>query len=210
MGEKDKEVTLEEYALRWLAKCFKGYAPIGCLTDVVNLSFAILGKPPATNPDEHVALAAMQEMKEKASSKDIYNIWLPTHLMMDAEYDDCLCWLLLEYLHRLKNTELEVLIQLPANAEAAEPDEMEGIVTHIQHVASRTATSDAKHSRIQIFRDRESGNAKALIGTWRNNCTESEFSVAKKGSSHKLLKQKCVPWWHGFRSRGPGPICNSI
>lgn len=46
--EEDKgiktEKTLEEYSLRWLVKALAGYNVSGCLTDVVNLLFAISGE----------------------------------------------------------------------------------------------------------------------------------------------------------------------
>jgi len=150
--EKDKEVqvSLEHHAVRWLAKAFRGYGPVGCLTDVVNLVYAMLGRPQPLEASEDAAIEVMQAFQDRLSRKDFAGLWIPTHLVHDAESDDALSWLLLEHIHKLNNTRLEVLIQLPADEK-------------LDSVASFLKSHSAG---VQVFRDKDSTNGKAVSGTW--------------------------------------------
>jgi len=151
--EKDveSEVSLEHHALRWLTKAFKGYGPVGCLTDLVNLVYALLNMQQPGEASEEAAMAAVSRFQEILDARKFSELWLPTHLAHDAESDDALTWLLLEYLHQEQGTELEVLIQLPADEK-------------VNDVAEFLKNHKAKH--VQVFRDADSSNAKAVGSTW--------------------------------------------
>ena len=94
----------------------------GCLTDVVNLLFAMANNQAPDNqaklestemklPEEEV-LKLIEETKRKIHANELAGLWIPTHVVHDCEVDDRLCWLLLEYLHRKLGTELTVLCQV--------------------------------------------------------------------------------------------------
>ena len=97
------KITLEQYSLRWLSKAFAGYNALGCLTDIANLLFAMKGPPPATKPTEDEVVAGLEEVVGKLRANDLTDIWIPTHMIHDAETDDMLAWLLLTHVHRLKD-----------------------------------------------------------------------------------------------------------
>jgi len=150
--EKDKEmeVTLEHHALRWLAKAFKGYGPVGCLTDVVNLVYAIFKMEQPSEAREDAAVEAVQKLQEKMDKGDFSELWIPTHLVHDAESDDSLSWLLLEYIHSKMGSQLQVLIQLPQD----------------EKIDPISAYLTSHSSNVQVFRDKDSSNGKAVASTW--------------------------------------------
>jgi hypothetical protein len=161
--EKDKQndVTLEQHALRWLTKAFKGYGPVGCLTDVVNLVYAMLEKPQPEEACEQDAIDAINEFQDKLMVKQSFdNVWIPTHLSHDAESDDSLSWLLLEYIHRLHGSQLEVLIQLPLEEKVDSVRKF--LLTH--------------PCGVQTFRDKDSSNGKAVTATWSRYATLEKTS----------------------------------
>jgi len=146
----ESDVSLEHHALRWLTKAFKGYGPVGCLTDVVNLVYAMLNMQQPAEASEAEAMAVVSRLQEMLDQRKFSELWIPNHLFHDAESDDSLSWLLLEYLHRIQGTELEVLIQLPAE------ERINDIADFLQ-----------KHkANVQIFRDGEASNGKAVGSTW--------------------------------------------
>eukprot|EP00966_Prymnesium_polylepis_P208392 4827608-Prymnesium_polylepis.1 len=53
----------------------------------------------------------------KILAGDFTDLWIPTHVVHDAETDDMLSWLLLEHVHLQLGTELQVLVQLPDDPE---------------------------------------------------------------------------------------------
>merc|ERR1719265_1966094 len=65
--EKDGEidVTLEHHALRWLTKAFRGYGPVGCLTDMVNLVYAVLKMEQPKEASEEAVMGAIKRLQEK-------------------------------------------------------------------------------------------------------------------------------------------------
>lgn len=150
--EKDKEmdVTLEHHSLRWLTKAFRGYGPVGCLTDLVNLVYAVLKMEQPKEASEEAVMDAMKRLEEKMKKNDLADLWIPTHLAHDAESDDALTWLLLQRLHELQKTRLEVLIQMPP--EAAQDEISQFLKGH--------------GTKIQVFRDKDSSNGKAVSNTW--------------------------------------------
>lgn len=146
----ESDVSLEHHALRWLTKAFKGYGPVGCLTDLVNLVYCMLHMTQPAEASEADAMAAVSKFQEMLDQQRLNELWLPTHLAHDAETDDCLCWLLLTRLHQMQGTELEVLIQLPAEEKCHD-----------------IADCLREHKgNIQIFRDEDSSNGKAVGATW--------------------------------------------
>jgi hypothetical protein len=154
--EKDKEtsVSLEHHALRWLSKAFKGYGPVGCLTDVVNLVYAIMNLQPPLEANEQAVISVVANFQDHLRRKDLAGLWIPTHMVHDAESDDALSWLLLEHLNRLQGKKLEVLIQLPDDTN------QDGISAFLE--------SRADSERVQVFRDSESNNGKAVSSTWNH------------------------------------------
>jgi len=115
MIDNGKTVSLQHHSLRWLGKAFAGYNVVGCLTDVANLIFAMNGPPPSrdTKPSEQEIVDVLDGVVTKLCAEDFTQLWVPTHMMNDAEVDDNLAWLLLEHVHRLRRTRLRVLVQLP-------------------------------------------------------------------------------------------------
>lgn len=146
-----KEEKAENYSLRWLGKAFKGYGPVGCLTDVVNLIYAMTSPYPPEVAEEKIVTSVVEQFKLRLDSKDFQSLWIPSHIVHDAEVDDSLVWLLLEYVHRLQGTELHVMVQLPPGDTF---DSLEGKVR--AHAGSRCTT----------FRDPDSGNSKPIKSTW--------------------------------------------
>jgi hypothetical protein len=152
-GEMKSE-KLENHSLRWLGKAFKGWAPVGCLTDCINLIYAMTSHIPPENADENVVVAAVEQFKQKIDAHEYSSLWIPTHYVHDAEVDDALSWLLLEYLHRLQSSKLYVLVQLPENGGEYTFDPLE------------VKTNNLPAGRYRVFRDQESGNGKAVTQTW--------------------------------------------
>lgn len=94
----------------------------------------------------------LEEMYTKIFEKrDFTGLWVPTHLVHDAETDDQLCWLILEYVHRHLGTQLHVLIQLPNERE----------FDVVQRVLAKPEGS-GEQPRVKVFRDVDSGNQVAL------------------------------------------------
>lgn len=115
---KMETVTLEQYGLRWLGKAMAGFNPDGCLTDVVNAVVAMLYKDNKSigHMSEKEVLQALSEFENKVRRNKLDDLWIPTHLIHDAESDDMLVWGLLEHLHESQNTKLQVTVQLPDTA----------------------------------------------------------------------------------------------
>ena len=153
-------VSLEHAALRWVSKALGGFGPAGCFTDLVNLVFAMMNRPPCGDlvsmpsriasataapliPSETeilLVLAAFQQRLAAGRSDWLHGsggalrvksqpLWVPTHLVMDCESDDTLCWALLTHMHAcLKESNddsdggvrdgLQVIAQLPSSEPA--------------------------------------------------------------------------------------------
>ena len=84
----------------------------GCLTDVVNLLFAMANRQSPEMKLESKVLKLIENIDRKIHANELEGLWILTHLVHDCEVDDQLCWLLLEYLHRKLGTELTVLCQV--------------------------------------------------------------------------------------------------
>ena len=121
-GEETTQ-DLETFSFRWLGKAFSGYSVKGCLTDVVNLLFAMAelyddGKDPKELAESEIA-RKLTEVVTKVNKGDFSGLWVPTHIVHDSESDDLLCWLLLEHIHKKLGSDLQVLVQFPPVRRAA-------------------------------------------------------------------------------------------
>jgi hypothetical protein len=111
---KEETDTLEQFSMRWLSKALVGFKPKGCLTDLVNLIFAMEHKKPEKDMSEREIVQVIEDFRGKIRSKRVEKLWIPDILMHDAENDDMLCWVLLEFIRdTLQLGKLEVHIQLP-------------------------------------------------------------------------------------------------
>jgi len=139
-------VNFEQHAFRWLGKALSAYGPEGALTDVVNLTFAMLGQDFNDLTDIQVA-DKIRALKRKIETKDLGDLWIPNYFFMDAECDDCLVWALLQYVSQLNGTasEFKVLIQLPEDP-----------------VLDPLAHKWSKQHNCEVWRDPGSRNGKAL------------------------------------------------
>jgi len=147
-GEK---VPYEQHAVRWLSKIFSAYGPLGTMTDIVNLVFAMMtsSPTPASQTNETCVVDLLGAFSERMASKSFEGLWIPTHFAMDAEMDDCMCWVLLEHIHRVKGTQLRVLVQLPTDP-----------------AVDALADDLAKANGCNIFRDPDSQNCNAIKKYW--------------------------------------------
>ena len=57
----------------------------GSPTDVANLVFAMRGEPPAGELSEREVVEAIDEVSDKIARGDFSGLWVPTHLVHDAE-----------------------------------------------------------------------------------------------------------------------------
>jgi len=147
-GETE-EVTLEQFSFRWLSKAFTGYNVQGCLTDVTNLVFCMARKGQPEEVDESQVAEVITMTGEKIVAGNFADLWIPTHFVQDAETDDLLSWLVLEHVHKKLKTELQVLVQLPADEDF---DCIQAFLKELQYTKGR----------VQVFRDYESRNQAAL------------------------------------------------
>uniref|UniRef100_A0A7S0EPC2 Uncharacterized protein n=1 Tax=Phaeocystis antarctica TaxID=33657 RepID=A0A7S0EPC2_9EUKA len=154
---KTGEVTthdLETFSFRWLGKAFSGYSVKGCLTDVVNLVFAMAelydddGKDPKDLPESEIA-DKITAVVTKVNAGDLSGLWVPTHIVHDSESDDLLCWLLLEQIHKTLGSDLQVLVQFPPSGAA-------DLHAYVEKMSAR--------KNVTFFRDDESKNERAVRG----------------------------------------------
>merc|ERR550537_1389576 len=99
---EEETTTYEQFGLRWLAKALTGFKPDGCLTDVVNLIYAMMGDPPEKDQTEQDVMRTLEDFKKRLASNGrsgFQDLWIPDKLVHDAESDDMLVWLLLRHVH---------------------------------------------------------------------------------------------------------------
>jgi len=146
-------VTWEHQGLRWVGKSLGGFKPAGCLTDVVNLVFAMKGYTPA-QIDAGLSATDIGRVIRQFTQHDLRDstkLWVPTHLLVDCESDDMLAWCVVETINKLNRTQLAVLAQLPEDSEADRIQEF---------LSSRMGRN------VIVFRDPQSRNMKALSQYW--------------------------------------------
>jgi len=151
------KTTYEQYSMRWLSKAFAGYNVVGCLTDVANLLFAMDGPPPDKLKDvEREVIGTVNRVITHLRKGDFDNLWVPTHMVHDAETDDKLAWLLLKWVHKQRKSEaaFKVLVQLPvANTDYPELEEI-------------VETLKSSQLGCEVFRDPSARNQKAIKQSW--------------------------------------------
>jgi len=171
--------TLELYACRWLSKAFTGYAPDGALVDVVNLAWAMSGRPiPMENGKINLTDIQIAEeitrVHQKITDKRMFDLWIPSKFVMDAEVDDNLCWIWLESIHRAQGTKLQVLVQLPQDSELDD-----------------VAESMGKVDGCTVWRDPDSRNSepvkKAYGGDWKKSPRDQGLRPGRSGEDIEPL-----------------------
>jgi len=115
--EGGKTTPYADYSLRWLSKVFLSYGPQVLVTDIVNLIFAMMKMDTQVVPQEAMIVDVIDRFREKLKEGDVDDLWIPTHFIMDAESDDFMAWAIIEHVHRLRGTDLELLVQLAADPE---------------------------------------------------------------------------------------------
>jgi len=155
LTEKDKDgkletSTYEQFGVRWLAKALTGFKPDGVLTDVVNLIYAMMGEPPTEAQTEKDVIEKLEKFKVKLS-RDHSDMWIPDVLLHDAESDDMMVWLLLQYVHKQRGSQLEVQVQLPQAQDTQD--------TRLDEKAHFWSTLAC----VKVFRDPDSKNLEALL-----------------------------------------------
>jgi len=146
---ENETTTYEQFGLRWLAKALTGFKPDGCLTDVVNLIYAMTGDPPEKDQTEQDVIRKLEDFKKRLARngrRGLQDLWIPDKLLHDAESDDMLVWLLLRHVHRKIGSTLDVLVQLPPGSGLNEKEQCwSGLPSTI------------------VFRDQDSKNLDALL-----------------------------------------------
>merc|ERR1719382_206792 len=104
---------------------------------------------PTGQIDEGGIAEMVEKFRQKIASKDFEDLWIPTHFAMDAETDDSLCWLILEYIHRARGSKLNLMVQLPTDP-----------------VVDGLATDFTKAGIGNILRDPDSANTDAIKKYW--------------------------------------------
>ena len=145
--------TLEQTSLRWLSKFLCAYGPKGCFGDVVNLAFAVLsvaseGHTEASTCDVLKRFGMLLRRASYEGRTAFDGLWIPTHLVHDAESDDIMTLAILQYMHEVSGTELQVLVQLPS-----EPT--------FDPLAEKFTTGPGA-SNCQVYRDAQSRNGAAI------------------------------------------------
>lgn len=116
LEDKDgKMVSYEQHAFRWLGKSLSAFGPTGCMTDVVNMIYAMMQATPTASREEGDIKKQISDFKEKLRNCDFSGLWLPSHYVMDAETDDIFCWVLLDYIHSCRGSRFKMLVQLPTD-----------------------------------------------------------------------------------------------
>lgn len=149
--QNDTEIA-QDFAFRWISKALVGYKPVGCLSDVVNTAFAMEGKCPKGLSEEKIA-ETVWNFASKLKNDNLSSLWIPTHIVVDCESDDTMVWLMMEYIHRKRSTQLHVLAQLPDDKDC------DDVATHLSLIKN-----------VNVFRDADSGNKKNVLknlrGAW--------------------------------------------
>jgi len=109
---RDTEKDTIGQGFRWLSKAFDCFGFSGSLADVVNMVFAMMGQQPG-RPGQAEVVQVVDDFNSRFRSGDWKRLWVPTHMMHDAEYDDMGSWLLLASVHYKRQSTLQVMIQLP-------------------------------------------------------------------------------------------------
>ena len=153
----DASTTLEQHSLRWLSSALLAFGPEGCLGDLVNLVVAMHSSTMPVDVSQRALVGTLTQFGGMLKSGDAAqqlcnrNIWVPTHLVHDAESDDTLAWLMLEHVRRLLGLpQLQTVVQLPEDPVFDKGEE---------HFLSKGSI---------VFRDADSENAEAVAKNIRH------------------------------------------
>lgn len=107
---KYENTTLEQHSVRWLSKALSAYKIEGCLTDVVNLIYAMT-KHNTINQTESDVIEVINYFKN-AIDDDIIgcihkHFWVPDIFIHDCEVDDVLCRIII----KLFNNKVKEIVQ---------------------------------------------------------------------------------------------------
>lgn len=112
---KYEDTTLGQYSVRWLSKALSAYKIEGCLTDVVNLIYAMtkhksVSLDKSDNQTESDIVEVINHFKG-AIDDDLLGCihWWPDIFIHDCEVDDVLCRIII----KLFNNKVIELIQVP-------------------------------------------------------------------------------------------------
>lgn len=123
--DKNETVTLEQYSLRWLSKAIGAYKIVGCLTDVVNLIYAMLKIDPNVKQTELDVCNTIETFGVWLSNGNFKShMWIPDVIIHDNEKDDALCVILC----RALNAKLEEYVQIPADH-----PQVQDVLKHFPH-----------------------------------------------------------------------------
>jgi hypothetical protein len=149
-GEEETK-TFEQFGLRWVSKALTGFKPDGCLTDVVNLVYAMQGDPPAAPEEEEAVVRKLEQFRERLSSATppFEQMWIPNKLVHDAETDDMLVWLLLRYIHKKMKSQLEVVVQLPQLPDQEDP--LKVVADVWERLPGTTVLRDAQSKNLEAL-----------------------------------------------------------
>jgi hypothetical protein len=111
-NDKGNITTYGQYAMRWWSKIIGGYKVIGCMTDFINLIFAIMIKDP-TGMDPKQVFDVIEEFVIQLKNKDFTNMWIPNYILHDSELDDMEVWVTIQYICNELGIKLIVLAQMP-------------------------------------------------------------------------------------------------
>lgn len=161
--------TLENYSMRWLGKCLNLWVLKGCLTDIVNTICAMLGAddPHQLNETQLTTLVdkfadLLIDVKEVGGTTGTLEwLWLPDIVMMDAEGDDCVAWVLCLYLANLTSRNMKTYVQLPQDGQTIEVD-VGGKKVAKTVDFSVVSRNLGKNPDVVVFRDPDSRNISAL------------------------------------------------
>lgn len=147
---RNRHSNWQQYALRWLDKALGTYGLCGSQADVCNYICAAMGQQAPDRSELTLTQQAVTDFNRLLVSDSLPpDLWVPSHLVHDAEFDDALLYVLLKFLRiHLRQPPLQVLVQLPADR-SIQPlrEALESGAEHTQvFVDPRAANQDAlKH-----------------------------------------------------------------
>lgn len=150
--DKEQSSTLQDSCVTWISKMVNGYRIDGCLTDVVNMVYAVMGISPI-GQSEYDVVDVLDEFQAKFQAKNIDGLWIPDLHLHDGEKDDLLVHAIIRVLAKRAGKSVQTKVQLPL------PEKEDPTLTKIvDKVASWKNTT--------VFRDPMSKNTKPVKKTF--------------------------------------------
>lgn len=147
---KHRGRTWRDYAVRWVPKGFQAFGLPGSLSDLVNLIRAVMKRDLDEQLSIEQVVAMVEEFKKRIEEDDLADLWVPTHMVHDAEMDDMLALTVATYLREKMGGELEVLVQLPQDP----------ALTTVK------TNMETKLEKTQVFFDSSACNQQAVRQFW--------------------------------------------